>query len=157
MFGKSRLIFVRGEDDSTRHPKTQKLIRRTGDQLIRRRFRDITDLKAAVYASFLEQLERAGRLHMGPFDTAACIGATISDLDPKRVHAFLSRAQATPQAAEQVVKILQSAVNPVYRNTLRRMSDFKDREHFRKAYLDPLPFGWIINRVEHTLTIYEAT
>ena len=95
MLGKPRLIFVRGADDSARHPKMLKLIRSAGDQLIRRRFSDITDLKAAIYASLVEQLERAGRLRMGPFDTVACIGAAVSDLDSKRVQAFLARAQTT--------------------------------------------------------------
>lgn len=93
--GKQRLIFVRGADDSSRHPKMLKLINRAGDQLIRRRFSDIADLKAAVYAGLVEQLERTGRLRMGPFDTVACMGATINDLDPKRVNAFLARAQST--------------------------------------------------------------
>ena len=95
IFGKPRLIFVRGADDSARHPKMLALIRRTGDQTIRRRFSNITDLKASVYASLVEQLERAGLLRMGPFDTTACMGATIRDLDSKRVCAFLARAQST--------------------------------------------------------------
>jgi len=36
--GKSRLIFVRGTDDSASHPKMRKLIKRAGEQLIRKRF-----------------------------------------------------------------------------------------------------------------------
>ena len=95
MLGKTRLMFVRGTDDSKRHPKMLKLIHRASDQLIRRRFSDITDLKAAVYASLVEQLERAGYLRMSPFDTAACRGATISDIDSNRVRSFLARAQST--------------------------------------------------------------
>ena len=93
--GKPRLIFVRGADDSARHPKMLALIHRAGDQLIRRRFTDATDLKAAVYASFVEQLETTGRLRAGPFDATACLGATLDDLDEKRISSFLARAQAT--------------------------------------------------------------
>lgn len=93
--GKPRIIFVRGADDSARHPKMLKLIHRVGGQLIRRRFSDITDLKAAVYASLVEQLEHAGHLRLGPFDTVAYMGATNDDLDSKRVRAFLARAQST--------------------------------------------------------------
>jgi predicted HTH transcriptional regulator len=93
--GKPRLIFVRGPDDSVRHSKMRALIRRAGDQLIRRRFTDNTDLKAAVYASLVEHLEHSGRLRMGPFDASACAGATTGDLDPARLRAFLARTQST--------------------------------------------------------------
>ncbi|MCL1909275.1 MAG: hypothetical protein FWG12_07945, partial [Holophagaceae bacterium] len=50
----------------------------------------------------------------------------------------LPNAQATAQAAEQVVKILQVAVDPVDRHLLQHASNLNHREHFRKAYLDPL-------------------
>ena len=95
MLGKPRLIFVHGADDSARHPKMLQLIRRAGDQLIRRRFSDITDLKAVVYSSLIERLEHAGYLRIAPFDTSACMGATIRDIDSKRMRAFLARAQYT--------------------------------------------------------------
>jgi len=92
---KPRLIFVRGADDTARHPKMRALIHRAGDQLIRRRFTDATDLKAAVYAALVEQLETTGLLRTGPFDATACLGATLDSLDEKRITTFLARAQAT--------------------------------------------------------------
>jgi ATP-dependent DNA helicase RecG len=39
--GKHRLIFVKGSNDTNRHPRMQALIRKAGDQLIRRRFEGI--------------------------------------------------------------------------------------------------------------------
>ena len=42
--GKTRLIFVKGTDDKGRHPKMAALVRKTGAQLIRRRFAGIPDL-----------------------------------------------------------------------------------------------------------------
>jgi len=36
--GKIRLIYIKGQDDSRRHPKMLDLIRSAGEQLIRRRF-----------------------------------------------------------------------------------------------------------------------
>ena len=42
--GKERLIFVKGDNDSARHPKMQALVRKAGSQLIRRRFAEIADL-----------------------------------------------------------------------------------------------------------------
>ncbi|MDP2137781.1 MAG: ATP-binding protein [Candidatus Didemnitutus sp.] len=93
--GKPRFIYVRGHDDSGRHPKMQALIRRAGEQLIRRRFGGTAELNAAVYASLVDYLGHTGLLHSLPFDAAACVGATPADLAPDRLDAFLARAQAT--------------------------------------------------------------
>lgn len=93
--GKPRLIYVRGASDDGRHSKMRALIRRAGDQLIRRRFQDAPELNAGVYASLVDYLEQRGLLRTLPFDAAAGTGATQGDLDPERVAAFLARAQAT--------------------------------------------------------------
>jgi predicted HTH transcriptional regulator len=92
--GKARLIFVKGSDDTVRHPKMQVLVRNAGDQLIRRRFGTIPDLIAALYASLVEYLEHKGLLRAAPFDAAACPGATLADLSVDKLNEFLSRAQA---------------------------------------------------------------
>ncbi len=93
--GKPRLIFVRGDGHEGRHPKMLALIRRADGQLIRRRFQGTPELTAAVYASLVEHLESIGLLRSLPFDAAACASAAEADLDPQRVTAFLSRAEAT--------------------------------------------------------------
>lgn len=56
--GKPRLIFVKGADDTGRHPKMQALTRKVGTQLIRRRFTSVPDPTAALYANLIEHLER---------------------------------------------------------------------------------------------------
>jgi predicted HTH transcriptional regulator len=91
--GKVRLCFVKGSDDSRRHPKMRALIGHAAQQLIRRRFADISDLTAALYASLIEYLERTGRLRTRPFDAAACHGATITDISSEKVERFLSLAR----------------------------------------------------------------
>jgi ATP-dependent DNA helicase RecG len=91
--GTTRLIFVKGTDDKVRHLKMLKLIRTAGSQLIRRRFNDIPDLNAALYASLVENLERSGKLRMLPFDASACPRATLSDISPARVKSFLATAR----------------------------------------------------------------
>ena len=91
---KPRLIFVKGADDRARHPKMRALIRRAGDQLIRRRFASVPELTSALYASLVEHLERTGRLRTKPFDAAACPEATLADLSVDKLGAFLARAQA---------------------------------------------------------------
>lgn len=93
--GKPRFIYIRGHDDSGRHPKMQALIHRIGEQLIRRRFSGIAELNAAVYASLVDYLAYTGALQARPFDAAPCAGATPADLAPDRLDAFLARAQAT--------------------------------------------------------------
>jgi hypothetical protein len=92
--GKPRLIFVKGADDRARHPKMAALVRRAGDELIRRRFTGVPELTAALYASLVEHLERTGRLRTKPFDAAACPDATLRDLSRPKLEQFLARAQA---------------------------------------------------------------
>ena len=78
--GKTRLIFVKGEDDSHRQPKMLDLIRSAGEQLIRRRFTTQPELNAAVYASLVSHLLATGRIVTGPFDASTCRNATPNDM-----------------------------------------------------------------------------
>jgi ATP-dependent DNA helicase RecG len=54
---KYRLIFVKGQKDTGRHPKMRALIQKAGNQLIRRRFVGKTDLISDLYASLVDFLE----------------------------------------------------------------------------------------------------
>lgn len=94
---KPRLIFVQGADDTGRHPKMQALIRKAGNQLIRRRFNDLSELTAGLYASLVEHLERTGLLRTRPFDASACPQATLADISEDKVRWFLSRARRERQ------------------------------------------------------------
>ncbi len=91
--GKPRLIFIKGTDDTARHTKMLKLIRKAGSQLIRRRFADIPDLTSAVYAALVEHLERTGDLRTLPFDASACLRASMSDLPQEKIRSFLEVAK----------------------------------------------------------------
>ncbi|MFZ4618323.1 MAG: DUF4062 domain-containing protein, partial [Rectinemataceae bacterium] len=95
--GKTRLVFVKGKDDSGRHSKMANLIRLAGSQLIRRRFETITDLIAALYTSLVEQLERTGGLRTKPFDASACPEATMADIADDKVKWFLGLARRERQ------------------------------------------------------------
>jgi predicted HTH transcriptional regulator len=94
---KPRLIFVKGTDDSGRHSKMQALIRKAGTQLIRRRFNNVPDLTAALYASLVDHLERTGLLRTRPFDASACPQATFADISEDKVRWFLTRARRERQ------------------------------------------------------------
>ena len=91
--GKIRIVFVRGSEDKGRHPKMIKLIHKAGSQLIRRRFSDIPDLTAALYASLVEYLERVGKLQTLPFDAAACPRASMGDISSEKLRWFLETAR----------------------------------------------------------------
>ena len=52
--------------------------------------------------------------------------------------------QATPQVAQQIAKALETATEAVAREILQDAMAMKDREHFRKTYLEPLiAAGWL--------------
>jgi ATP-dependent DNA helicase RecG len=91
--GKTRLIFIKGGEDAKRHSKMQTLIRKAGDQLIRRRFTGVPDLTAGLYASLIEYLEQVGALSTGPFDSAPCLKATLDDISHEKVRKFLRTAR----------------------------------------------------------------
>ncbi len=91
--GKPRLIFVKGTDDKARHPKIMQLIRKAGSQLIRRRFADIPDLTASLYASLVEHMEHSGDLRTLPFDASACERSSMGDLSQEKIKAFLVTAR----------------------------------------------------------------
>ncbi len=95
--GKTRLIFVKGADDHSRHAKMRALIGKAGSQLIRRRFAGISDLNASLYASLVEHLERTGHLRTRPFDAATCPDATIADIAKGKVKWFLDLARRERQ------------------------------------------------------------
>ncbi len=84
-----RLVFIIGVDDSSRHPKMQKLIGTADKQVIRRR---VTSTPA-VYASLVEYLERHGELRTLPFDASPCRNATLADIEDKHIRWFLAQAR----------------------------------------------------------------
>jgi len=73
------------------------LVGKAGDQLIRRRFENIPDLTAALYASLVEYLDRAGFLRTRPFDASVCTGSTLADLSEGKLRWFLARAHRERQ------------------------------------------------------------
>ena len=90
---KNRLIFVKGADDTARHPKMLALIQQAGGQLIRRRFATTSELIAGLYAALVHYLEDQEMIRSGPFDAAPCRKAMLTDLDEERMATFLRRAR----------------------------------------------------------------
>ncbi len=90
--GKTRLIYVKRADDRARHPKMAALLRKVGEQLIRRRFGSKEELVAAVYASLVQVLEDRELIRTGPFDATFCKDASLADLDEERISRFVGLA-----------------------------------------------------------------
>ena len=91
--GKTRLIYVKGSDDQTRHPKMLALVRKAGGQVIRRRFENLADLNAAVYGSLVHFLEAKGVLRTSPFDKTAGRGASNADIAAEKLGWFVETAR----------------------------------------------------------------
>ena len=91
--GKPRLIFIKGENDNEKHPKIRDLSRKAGEQLVRRRFNTVVELRTAVYASLVNHLEETGVIHQGPWDATADHKATLDDLDFEAINRFVRRAR----------------------------------------------------------------
>lgn len=91
--GKPRLIYVRGGDDSARHSKMRALVRKAGDQLIRRRFADTAELLTAVNASLVEYLAQRGAIQTRPYEEQPCAQASLDDIDVQTLADFVRRAR----------------------------------------------------------------
>ena len=90
--GKVRLIYVWGSDEKRRVPKMRELVRKAGNELIRRRIEDASALTSEVYASLVDHLDAMDALRVPPFDTSACDSASLKDLSRKRIGWFLKTA-----------------------------------------------------------------
>lgn len=89
-----RLILIKGRDDTNRDAKMKALIRRAGDELVRRRFDDIDELLRLLYGSLIQFLQDRGFIAARDFDAAPCRDATLVDISAANVRRFLERARA---------------------------------------------------------------
>ncbi len=95
--GKPRLIFVKGSDEINRHPKMQALIHKAGNQLIRRRFANVSELNAAIYASLVNHLAACGVIQSRSFEERPCPDASLEDIDTTAVSDFVRMARQERQ------------------------------------------------------------
>jgi hypothetical protein len=91
---KRRLILVKGRGDAGREPRMATLIRRAGDELVRRRFEDTAELLRLLYGSLIQYLQERGFVVARDFDAARCEGATLKDISPRKVQWFIEKARA---------------------------------------------------------------
>jgi ATP-dependent DNA helicase RecG len=91
--GKYRIVFVKGQNDDSRHPKMRFLIQKAEQQLIRCRYTDISDLTTKLYDALIEYLIKEGKIRIKPLDASACQDATIDDISPEWISWFLQKAR----------------------------------------------------------------
>lgn len=116
--GAQRLIFVKGRDDSDRHPKMRALIGRARAGLLGKGFDTIEELVAGLYAALVEFMEATELIRMGPFDAATCLNSALTDLDSERVARFVRTVRlgrglplaegATPNELLEHLKLLNN-------------------------------------------------
>ena len=100
--GKVRLVFVKGMDDSGRYPKMRALIKKAGQQLIRKRFGSIAELTEALYSSLVDYLEVCGIIQSRHIEDRPCQDATLSDVDAQAVEDFVRLARLERQFPLQI-------------------------------------------------------
>jgi len=91
--GKTRLIFLKAADDTSRDPRMLALIRQVEASLVRRRFATTAELIAGLYAALVQWLDDNQLIRSGPFDASPCPNASLVDLDENRIAWFIERAR----------------------------------------------------------------
>lgn len=89
-----RLIFVKGADDSKRHPKMKAFVGKASRQLTRRRFDTIEELlHERIYPSLVEYLKWKGILRGTVTEFEPLPDLTAADIHEEKLRWFLARAQ----------------------------------------------------------------
>ena len=89
-----RLIFVKGADDSKRHPKMKALVGKASRQLTRRRFDSIEELlHERIYPSLVDYLKWKGILRGTVTEFEPLPDLNVDDIHEEKLRWFLARAQ----------------------------------------------------------------
>lgn len=89
-----RLIFVKGADDTKRHPKMKTFVDKASRQLTRRRFDTIEELlHERIYPSLVDYLKWKGVLRGTVTEFEPLSDLTAADLHEEKLRWFLGRAQ----------------------------------------------------------------
>lgn len=111
---KTRLIFLSNQGTSVIHPKEQALIRKAEQEVVRKQFMSLSELKSAVYASLIRYLEEKEYIRTAPFDATLNPEATMDDLDTEKIRTFVATAKAKrgfPLSAESSAETILTHLN----------------------------------------------
>lgn len=91
---KTRYVFLSTANNASRHPKQNQLITKVQSALVRKKFSNLIELKAAVYATLVRYLEEKEIIRIGPFDASFHTSASLADIDPEKLQSFVRLAQS---------------------------------------------------------------
>lgn len=96
--GMPRLMFVLDAEGAGRAPKESAFLSKISAELIRSRCSDQSSLLLEIYSSLDALLLEQGTYRLEAFDASACNGATLADVDEKKVSWFVERARTLRSA-----------------------------------------------------------
>ncbi|MBK9401751.1 MAG: transcriptional regulator [Bacteroidetes bacterium] len=88
-----RWIFIKGDYDLVRSPKENLFIEKAGNDVSRKRFVDIDELKHEVYNSCILYLKQTGKIQSSDFDDSLNLTATLKDIDIDNLREFVETAR----------------------------------------------------------------
>ena len=86
---RTRLVFLTNHLSNDREQKQNSFIKKAQSVLVRRKFSNLFELKAAVYASLINYLMEKEIIRTGPYDATFHTKATIEDIDENKVEDFV--------------------------------------------------------------------
>lgn len=89
-----RWVYVKGNDDAARHPKEQAFVKKISEEVSRKRFSSLEDLKKEVYKSCVLYLKQSGKITSSNFDESLNTSATIDDISEVNLQRFVRDARA---------------------------------------------------------------
>ncbi|HMP31369.1 MAG TPA: DUF4062 domain-containing protein, partial [Saprospiraceae bacterium] len=90
---KTRLIYLKDTEEPRIHPKLSKFIKKVQNEVVRKKFYALNDLKTQVYKSLIHYLEYKELIVTVPFD-ASDSNLTLHDIDEDRIAWFMQIARS---------------------------------------------------------------
>ena len=111
---KNRLVFLTNHADTDRDEREVLFIKQVEQNVVRKMFASLLDLKTSVYAALIRYLEQKEYIRMSPFDATLHLRATLDDLDEDKIREFIaiaSRKRAFPFEVESDIKSVLTHLN----------------------------------------------
>ncbi len=86
-------IYVKGKEDSTRHPKEKIFVNKVSESVSRKRFSSLEELKKEVYNSCIRYLKQIGKIDSKEFDESLNTDAVLEDIDATYISRFIRMAR----------------------------------------------------------------
>ena len=157
---KVRLVFIKKDLENRRDIREKSLIAKAENEVVRKSFTDINNLRTAVYASLIHYLEHKEIIRMFPFDASKDTTATLNDLDEDKIQDFIYAAQGKrnfPFALKTPSKKLLTHLNLIdddgkIKNAAILLFGKKPQKYFITSEVKCIQFYG--NKVERPVPVY---